>query len=185
MGLNSGLGINGVKQGVCTSSTRPSNPYAGMRIYETDTGREYMHDGGGWVIMSEPTQTFAAQIDQGASTNIAKTVAQAEYMRSNGWITVQFRLGPSGSGTAGAALTVAMPVLPFSVNNVSGGSGFVYDSSLATLTVTASLVDLNGKLNFTTSSGGGSAWGVIPNLAITSGDVISACVSYRMASRYY
>lgn len=33
----------------CTSTTRPASPYAGMRIFETDTKREYVYDGTAWA----------------------------------------------------------------------------------------------------------------------------------------
>ena len=35
---------------ICTSTTRPSSPFEGMRIYETDTNREYVHSGTAWVV---------------------------------------------------------------------------------------------------------------------------------------
>ena len=35
---------------ICTSSTRPTAPFAGMQIRETDTGREYNYSGSAWVI---------------------------------------------------------------------------------------------------------------------------------------
>lgn len=34
--------------GVCTSTTRPSSPYEGQEIYETDTDRKYVYDGAAW-----------------------------------------------------------------------------------------------------------------------------------------
>jgi hypothetical protein len=45
---------------VVTSGTRPTgvDRYVGQRIFESDTGRELLYDGSGWVIMSEPAQTW-------------------------------------------------------------------------------------------------------------------------------
>ena len=37
---------------VCTSTTRPASPFAGLEIYETDTGLEYSYSGSAWVLMS-------------------------------------------------------------------------------------------------------------------------------------
>ena len=34
---------------ICTSATRPSGPYTGQMIYETDTKNFFIYDGGTWV----------------------------------------------------------------------------------------------------------------------------------------
>ena len=38
---------------VCTSTTRPSTPFEGQRIYETDTNRELLYDGSAWDRLTE------------------------------------------------------------------------------------------------------------------------------------
>ena len=40
----------GLRPGVCTSSTRPTAPYEGQHIYETDTDIEYVWSGSAWVV---------------------------------------------------------------------------------------------------------------------------------------
>ncbi len=40
----------GFKPGVCTSTTRPSAPYEGQMIYETDTDRILVYNGSSWVL---------------------------------------------------------------------------------------------------------------------------------------
>ena len=40
----------GLRPGVCTSTTRPTNPYEGFHIYETDTDIEYVWNGSAWVV---------------------------------------------------------------------------------------------------------------------------------------
>jgi hypothetical protein len=50
MPFSSVLGANSVvKPGVCTSSTRPTVPYEGQLIYETDTDRVASWNGSAWV----------------------------------------------------------------------------------------------------------------------------------------
>lgn len=39
----------GLRPGVCTSSTRPSAPYEGQQIYETDTDLQYVYQGSQWI----------------------------------------------------------------------------------------------------------------------------------------
>lgn len=38
----------GLRAGVCTSTTRPSNPYEGQMVYETDTDRTLFWNGSAW-----------------------------------------------------------------------------------------------------------------------------------------
>jgi hypothetical protein len=40
----------GLRPGVCTSTTRPTAPYEGQHIYETDTDIEYVWNGSAWVV---------------------------------------------------------------------------------------------------------------------------------------
>ena len=39
----------GIRTGVCTSTTRPTAPYEGQMIYETDTDLVYLWNGTAWV----------------------------------------------------------------------------------------------------------------------------------------
>lgn len=48
MGI-SAFGASGIKPGVCTSTTRPSAPYEGMMIYETDTDKTLVYNGSSWL----------------------------------------------------------------------------------------------------------------------------------------
>ena len=48
MGLDSAYGIGSLKQGVCTSSTRPASPFEGQMIYETDTDKVLVWNGSAW-----------------------------------------------------------------------------------------------------------------------------------------
>lgn len=56
MGI-SGSSQVGLKTGVCTSTTRPSAPYAGQMVYETDTTRTVTWSGTAWVSVGERTVT--------------------------------------------------------------------------------------------------------------------------------
>ena len=43
----------GLRPGVCTSTTRPSAPYEGQMIYETDTNRVLVWDNAAWVMIAD------------------------------------------------------------------------------------------------------------------------------------
>jgi hypothetical protein len=46
---------NGLRSGVCTSTTRPTAPYEGQVIYETDTDRVLVWNASAWVMPNQST----------------------------------------------------------------------------------------------------------------------------------
>lgn len=55
MGVSAAQGSAGLKAGVCTSTTRPSNPFEGQMIYETNTDLTYIYGGTAWQQVSGGT----------------------------------------------------------------------------------------------------------------------------------
>jgi hypothetical protein len=53
MAIDAALGRLGIKEGVCTSSTRPANPFEGQLIYETDTNRTLVYDNAAWLVVAD------------------------------------------------------------------------------------------------------------------------------------
>lgn len=53
MSIDAALGRLGIQTGVCTSSTRPANPYEGQVIYETDTNKVLTWDGSAWLLLDQ------------------------------------------------------------------------------------------------------------------------------------
>ena len=53
MAIDSALGRLGAKAGVCTSSTRPTNPFEGQIVYETDTNRTLIYDNSAWLVIAD------------------------------------------------------------------------------------------------------------------------------------
>ena len=53
MSIDAALGRLGNKSGVCTSSTRPVNPFEGQLIYETDTNRTLVYDNAAWLVVAD------------------------------------------------------------------------------------------------------------------------------------
>ena len=43
----------GLRPGVCTSTTRPTAPFEGQMIYETDTNRVLLYEGAAWVMIAD------------------------------------------------------------------------------------------------------------------------------------
>lgn len=82
-------------------------------------------------IASEAWTDYTPQIDQGATTNIAKTVTYARYIKSGRMVTVGLNLALTAGGTAGAAFTVTTPVAASaSIGSLlPAGSGYFFRSS--------------------------------------------------------
>jgi hypothetical protein len=57
MGIDAAYGIGSLKQGVCTSSTRPASPFEGQMIYETDTDRMLVYNGSAWATLTPQSAT--------------------------------------------------------------------------------------------------------------------------------
>ena len=83
----------GIRTGVCTSTTRPTAPYEGQHIYETDTDIEYVWNGSAWVVNyvsaaspaftgtpSAPTATAGTNTTQLATTAFANTAGGLVYI---------------------------------------------------------------------------------------------------------
>ena len=89
---NSGVGI---RPGVCTSTTRPTAPYEGQHIYETDTDIEYVWSGTAWVVNyvsanspaftgtpTAPTASAGTNTTQLATTAFANTAGGLVFIKS-------------------------------------------------------------------------------------------------------
>ena len=77
-------GVAGLKTGVCTSTTRPSGPYEGQMIYETDTDMVAIWNGTAWRYLAATTPTngtvlqivqasYSAVIVSNSTTTMADT----------------------------------------------------------------------------------------------------------------
>ena len=57
----SSVGSN-ARPGVCTSTTRPTTPFEGQLIYETDTNRVLVFDASAWVMIADTDAPPALQL---------------------------------------------------------------------------------------------------------------------------
>ena len=100
---------SGLRPGVCTSTTRPTTPYEGQQIYETDTNEILIYNGSDWVcltpknseVLTLQTTTSTSYTDlttSGPSVNI-QTGAKA-------LVTIDVT-ADSSTGTLGQYLSIA------------------------------------------------------------------------------
>lgn len=171
-----------------TSATRPTgaNRYVGQRIYETDTQRELLYDGVGWIIMSEPVQSYTP-----ALTNLTPgngTLA-CTYHRTDGfcYVTIKFTVGSTSA--VGTSPTFSLPVAlsdgaGIDVSNallldLSAG-GRYYGHGVASSGTTVSIVAEN-------TSGTYALWdSVAASVPMTwaAGDSLTLTARYQMTTRY-
>lgn len=118
MSIDAALGRLGIQTGVCTSSTRPANPYEGQVIYETDTNNLRFWSGSAWesnkgAVISSAAPSSPAAGDIWYDSDDGRAYVYYDDGSSQQW--VEFGAPPSGSTIAlasyadSAARTTAIP----------------------------------------------------------------------------
>lgn len=134
-----------------------------------------MGEGGAWT-------SYTPQVDQGASTNIAKTVNYSKYARYGRTIHYNFTLTMTAGGTAGSNVTVSIPVTASSTTALTGVAVLFDSSTNTSYSCVMGASTAGGPLFFRHDTAGSGAWGQTPNLAIASGDTIYGSITYEAAS---
>jgi hypothetical protein len=68
MAISSALGTGSLTPGVCTSTTRPTAPFEGQLVYETDTDMMAIWNGTAWRYVAATTPTNGTVLQVVAST---------------------------------------------------------------------------------------------------------------------
>lgn len=120
---------------------------------------------------------FTPQFDQGASTNITKTVNSARWRRIGSTIHVEVDVSFTAGGSAGSGLTMTVPV-DFAHSGIGHkGVGFIYDASATQTYKPVVLRTAASKVVFKDS--GTDVFGVVPNVAVANGDLLTCSLSYE------
>lgn len=169
---------------VVSSTSRPTGVdlYAGRRIYEADTGRELLYDGTGWVIMSEPAQTYAPTL-----TGFTGAATLATYRRHDGYYDLDLLI--TLSSAVSALMGISLPIaVPYATDSTCVGGFHLRDPGVASYRGTA-LVGTSTRLDVYAHATGSTYETLIATAATVpltwaSGDIVSVQTSLRMASRY-
>ena len=127
--------------------------------------------------------SFTPTLDQGVSTNIAKTTTYAKYIQVGKLVICQISLAITGAGTSGSWITATLPVtavgsgLVVGVGRYVDASGSFYTATAYTTTSTK--VALITDATTTTTSF--KAIGEDPAIAVANGDAFQAFVLYEAA----
>lgn len=131
--------------------------------------------------ISGAPDSYTPTLSQGASTNIAKTVTYAKSWRLGKLCICSVKLVASAAGTAGSAVTIA---LPYTAAVTSGifviGSGGFYDSGTPANSCMAQ-VSIESATTFTLVQSTFDKVGVTPSLAVGTSDGIYATFVYELA----
>ena len=69
----------GLRPGVCLSSNRPTTPYVGQHIFETDTGKQLVWDGSSWSSNFQTLSVALSDEYTPLTTGTAKVTIRAPF----------------------------------------------------------------------------------------------------------
>ena len=129
----------GLRSGVCTSTSRPSSPFAGQLIFETDTNRLAVWNGTSWVFLADAdtpsglqlvkTQTIGSAVSSVTVTNAFSSEFENYRISIIGGVTslnnnLILTLGSTATGYYRFAVYGAFNASTVSGSNVSNGTGW-------------------------------------------------------------
>jgi hypothetical protein len=158
----------GARPGICTSTSRPTNPYEGFMIYETDTDLTYIWGGSAWqqvsggtavgnsglVYITGGTQSGSTALNAdgvftSAYTNYRLVMTSIETSVAERALRINFRSG----GTTNVDALFDYAYRGLRANGVSGDTSLssqsfaeigVYIASYANLELGSASIDING-----------------------------------------
>lgn len=133
---------SGLRPGVCLSSSRPSNPYLGQIIYETDTGYLRVWDGANWDYLSQSQDgtTNIKASDIGTYTSYTPTLGNVTlgngtrdfaYTQIGKFVHVQGRFTLGTTSDVTGQITMTLPVNTYSTFLIAG-TALAADYTVAT-----------------------------------------------------
>lgn len=103
---------------VCTSSTRPASPVAGMTIFETDTGNLSVYSGSAWVPVGIATGTGAWTTYTPTFTNLTSPTGSFAYKQVGKTLFLRHYF-TGGTVTANGVVTATLPT---GLTSITGAS---------------------------------------------------------------
>lgn len=164
---------SGIRTGVCTSTTRPTTPYEGQMIYETDTNRVLVWDNAAWVMIAN-TDTPPA-----LSLITPTSVAGTNVSISGATITLSGTTAANINGCFTSEFNNYRIVISNTTMSTSGS----YYMRLRTSSDSTTTYYYAGPYRFYAAAGGGDTFGNntsqwilgTPNATIPSMAVVDVC----------
>lgn len=156
----------GLRPGVCTSSNRPSSPFAGQLIFETDTNRLAVWNGTAWVFLADAdtpsglqlikTQTIGSAVSSVEVTGAFSSEFDNYVINVNGgsgsaWAYMGLQLGSTTSGYYSAGYYSYYGSASLSSHRANNASKFEYVGSGITAGLCANITLFNPFLSIQTT----------------------------------
>lgn len=167
----------GLSGGVGLEAAKPAAPPVGTRYFATDTLRDWLWDGTGWIIKAEPEVAWTptwTNVTLGNGTSVGR------YHRSDGWIDFWASFNLGSTSAMGTAPTLTLPISPRSAEQTfSGSASQIGVARTPCLTEVLTGTTLKVRVANTNAD-------VAPTVPFTWGTSGSLFVHgrYQMASRY-
>lgn len=117
---------------------------------------------------------WTPQVDQGATTNIAKTINVARFRTCGKFFEYEMRLAMTGAGTAAAKVTVTAPVTSKFAGFVPVGWGGIKDVSATSDYQRAVFFDSGSTTKWVWRASTGLLGAAVFTAALAAGDILSA-----------
>jgi len=148
----------GLRPGVCTSSTRPTSPYNGQVIYETDTKQTLVYQGSSWVMLTDADTPPGLELVKTQTVGSGVSSVTVSDAFSANWDNYRI-IYSGGTSTSGAWLY-------FNLNgNPSGWYGNLYYANFASGSVATVGMSNASNCNYV---GGSISSGVDASIEIRS-----------------
>lgn len=168
---------------IVTSATRPSTPYRGQLIFETDTNSFVARDtSDAWqtVVQMGAWTSYTPTLTQSAT--VTKTVTYAKWTRFGRTIVAAVSLSVTGAGTAANNILIGLPVTA-AVASGPCGSGYVNDSSAVTNYSGTVLLASTTTVGIVAHLGSGFVGGSgAMTAALATADTVTVFATYEAAS---
>lgn len=112
---------------------------------------------------------------------VTKTVNHAAYVQVGKIVCASFRLSATGAGTGNVEIVIGLPVTARDRTVARVGSGTIYDSSAVTMYSCLFYLASTTTVSCSGDWSGGNAWGILPNVALASGDQVAGFLMYEAA----
>ena len=155
MGVSAAQGSAGLKPGVCTSTTRPSNPFEGQMIYETDTDLTYIYGGTAWQQVSGGTAVGNSGLVYVTEATIGSAVSSVTVSSAFSSTYDNYRIKITGmTGSAAADTSFQFGGITTSVYAYSGfyqaigvGTSTTFGGTATTMPIGTMAATLNTQIN--------------------------------------
>lgn len=143
----------GLRPGVCTSTSRPSAPFDGQVIYETDTNRVLVWDNSAWVMIADTDSPPGLQLIKSQSATSGSSIVLSNVFSSE---FDSYRIVVSDARLTSGASNLKMTLGATATGYYWSGSYMTYGASPALTSEGGSNAALwaTGIIASTVSSGG-------------------------------